>query len=317
MTRGKEKITIVAGGAGFVGSHLCEKLLNKGHHILCLDNLCTGNLKNIQHLRGNKLFKFKHHDIVSPIEIENVSMIYNLTCPASPTQYQKNPIHTFKTSVIGSLNLLELAKKNRARILLASTSEVYGNPMVEIQSESYWGNVNTYGIRSCYDEGKRGAETLFHDYNQMYDVDTRIIRIFNTYGPRMSIEDGRVVSNFIVQALRGEPLTIYGNGRQTRSFLYIDDLVNGILQVMNDGVIHSPINIGNPHEITIKDFALIVCEMTHSKSTMIHKPSPLDDPSKRRPDITLAMNTLKEWRPVVDLRCGLYHTIEYFQSIMK
>lgn len=284
---------LVVGGAGFVGSHLCRKLLALGHKILCIDNLQTGSILNIEDLLGNERFKFIEHDITEPFVTDaNIAEIYNLACPASPKQYQKNPIHTFKTSVIGSMNLLELAKQKGARILLASTSEVYGDPILPLQSENYWGNVNPYGIRSCYDEGKRGAETLFHDYHDMHNVDTRIIRIFNTYGPCMAMNDGRVISNFIVQAFKGEALTVHGDGTQTRSFQYIDDLIDAIMKVMQDGVQNAPINIGNPNEIPVRQLADMIIELTCSKSSITYTELPQDDPCRRWPDITLAKTYL-------------------------
>lgn len=315
----KEKLcALVVGGAGFVGSHLCWKLLQVGYaHVICLDNLQTGSINNIANLQKDERFTFIRHDIIHPISIDqHVDEIYNFACPASPKQYQKDPIHTFKTSIIGSINLLDMAKENGSRILLASTSEVYGNPLVPQQNESYWGNVNSYGIRSCYDEGKRGAETLFHDYNAMYGVDTRIIRIFNTYGPRMSIDDGRVVSNFIVQALKGEPLTIYGDGSQTRSFQYIDDLIEAIFRIMQDGVPNSPINVGNPNEISVKNLAYMILHMTRSNSVVSYVPLPQDDPCRRNPDIHLATKILNGWTPQVPLKEGLAHTIDYFCNIL-
>lgn len=311
-----DKIILVAGGAGFIGSHLCSRLVKEGHRVLCVDNLSTGNMNNISHLMSDDKFSFINHDVIYPMTVSNVAMIFNFACPASPVQYQKNPIHTYKTSIIGSMNLLEMARENGARILLASTSEVYGDPQVAVQNELYWGNVNPYGIRSCYDEGKRGAETLFHDYNNMYGVDTRIIRIFNTYGPNMSIWDGRVVSNFIVQALKGEPLTIHGNGTQTRSFQYVDDLIEAIMRVMQDGVQHGPINIGNPDEIEINTLASMVLEKTGSSSTVVCTPLPQDDPYRRRPDISLANKILDGWQPKVSIHEGLVRTIDYFRGVI-
>ncbi len=316
----KEKLcALVAGGAGFVGSHLCRSLLQAGYAcVVCLDNLQTGNMKNIADLQKDKRFTFIRHDIIHPINLDlRMDEIYHLACPASPKQYQQDPVHTFKTSVIGSINLLDMAKEKGSRILLASTSEVYGNPSVPQQNESYWGNVNPYGIRSCYDEGKRGAETLFHDYNAMYGVDSRIIRIFNTYGPSMSTEDGRVVSNFIVQALKGNPITIHGNGSQTRSFQYVDDLIEAIFRVMRDGVPNSPINIGNPNEISVKNLADMVLRMTNSKSVVTYEPLPQDDPCKRKPDISLATRVLNGWEPQICLTEELTRTIDYFRNILN
>lgn len=307
---------LVAGGAGFVGSHLCRELLDLGYRqVICIDDLSTGNWDNIKDLHEINRFRFIKHDITEFVDFnETVDEIYNLACPASPIQYQKNPIQTFKTSIYGCINLLELARQNDARILLASTSEVYGNPNVSPQSENYWGHVNSYGIRSCYDEGKRGAETLFHDYHEVFNVDTRIIRIFNTYGPSMSIEDGRVISNFVVQALKGDKLTINGDGKQTRSFQYIDDLIKGILCVMKDEVQHGPINLGNPNEISIMELSEIVLKQTGSSSIISYRRLPQDDPVRRRPDIALAKKILKGWEPRVSLEEGIAKTIEYFRT---
>lgn len=311
-----DRHALVAGGAGFVGSHLCTRLLDMGYgKVTCLDNLSTGRLSNIEDLMDNPRFVFIQGDVTERIGIgEEISEIYNLACPASPEQYRKNPVGTFKASVIGSINLLELAHDRKARILLASTSEVYGDPQIPIQDESYHGNVNPYGTRSCYDEGKRGAETLFHDYHHTLGVDTRIIRIFNTYGPHMSTDDGRVVSNFIVQALRREPLTIYGDGSQTRSFQYISDLIDAMTAVMRDGVTHSPINIGNPNETTIGDLARMIIQMTGSSSELTYHPLPQDDPCRRCPDISLARRMPGGWTPGVGLSDGLLKTIEYFRN---
>ena len=303
---------LVTGGAGFLGSHLCERLLKAGNEVICVDNLFTGAKKNIYHLREYPGFEFIRHDIIDPFKAE-VDRIFNLACPASPIHYQYNAIKTIKTSVIGSSNLLGLAKRLRARILQASTSEVYGNPLVHPQPESYWGNVNPIGIRSCYDEGKRVAETLFFDYHRQNKVDIRVMRIFNTYGPRMCCNDGRVVSNFIVQALQGKPLTVYGNGEQTRSFCYVDDLIEGMLRLMNHPSEIGPINIGNPAEFTIRELAEIVIEMTGSSSVIEEKPLPQDDPLQRRPDITLAREKL-DWQPTTNLREGLEKTIAYFKT---
>lgn len=310
---------LVAGGAGFVGSHLCRRLLQSGYgEVICVDNLQTGRIANVADLLCSPHFRFFEHDIVNGLPISGaLHEIYHLACPASPVQYQKSPIHTFKTSVLGSIHLLELAKEKGARILFTSTSEVYGDAQVSPQNESYWGNVNPFGIRSCYDEGKRGAETLFHDYHEEYGVDTRIIRIFNTYGPQMSAEDGRVVSNFIVQALRGEPLTIHGDGTQTRSFQYVTDLIEAIVRTMRDGVPHGPINVGNPYEISVNDLAERVLRMIGSRSPVVYKPLPQDDPCRRRPDITLAASVLDGWKPVVGLDEGLSQTIAYFRQNMN
>lgn len=311
------KSAIVAGGAGFVGSHLCRRLLRDGYAVTCIDDLSTGCMDNISSLMENTQFRFMEQDITSLTDMPDaVDEIYNLACPASPVQYQKNPIQTFRTNVIGSMNLLELACRKHARILLASTSEVYGDPTVHPQREDYWGNVNVNGVRSCYDEGKRGAETLFHDYNNMYGTDTRIIRIFNTYGPHMNMEDGRVVSNFIVQALKGEPLTIYGDGSQTRSFQYIDDLIEAIVQMMQDKITHNPVNIGNPNEITVRELADIVIRITGSQSQISYKNLPQDDPCHRKPDISFAMRELNGWLPKVGLEEGLAKTVVYFHGVI-
>lgn len=309
---------LVAGGAGFIGSHICKTLMKSGKRVICLDNLSTGSMRNIQPFNNNPQFSFLNHDIVNPFSYDGpIDEIYNLACPASPLQYQKDPVHTFKTSILGSINLLDLAKDKGARILLASTSEVYGNPLVHPQTESYWGNVNPDGIRSCYDEGKRGAETLFCDYHRAYGVDTRIIRIFNTYGPGMSCEDGRVVSNFLVQALCGETITVNGDGTQTRSFQYVSDLVEGIMRTMEDGVSAYPINLGNPHEITINELVDVILELTGSTSQVTHQILPQDDPLRRRPDITRAQQVLRGWKPTVDLHEGLRQTMDYFCTLLQ
>jgi UDP-glucuronate decarboxylase len=305
---------LVTGGAGFLGSHLCERLLNDGHEVLCLDNYFTGRLQNVSHLRDNRNFELIRHDVTEPILLE-VDRIFNLACPASPVHYQFNPVKTIKTSVMGAINMLGLAKRVHARILQASTSEVYGDPAVHPQKEDYWGNVNPIGIRSCYDEGKRVAETLFMDYHRQNAVDIRIVRIFNTYGPRMLMNDGRVVSNFIVQALRGEDLTIYGDGTQTRSFCYVDDLIEAFVRMMDQDEIIGPVNVGNPGEFTMMKLANAVLEQTGSKSKIVYMPLPGDDPKMRRPDITLAKNTLG-WEPKVNLFDGLQKTIEYFKTIV-
>ena len=308
------KRILVTGGAGFLGSHLCDRLVEQGHDIICLDNLFTSQKTNIRHLLSRPNFEFIRHDVTHPISLE-VDEIYNLACPASPVHYQHNAIKTIKTSVMGALNMLGLAKRVKAKILQASTSEVYGEPNVNPQPETYWGNVNPIGIRSCYDEGKRCAETLFFDYHRMDRVNVRVIRIFNTYGPRMHPYDGRVVSNFIVQALTGQDITMYGDGMQTRSFCYVDDLINGMMSMMNgpDSFI-GPVNIGNPGEFTMKQLAELVLELTGSKSKIIYMPRPTDDPTQRRPDITLAQKHLN-WEPKIALRQGLTNTIEYFKSI--
>ncbi len=305
---------LVTGGAGFLGSHLCERLLNDGHEVLCLDNYFTGRLQNVSHLRDNRNFELIRHDVTEPILLE-VDRIFNLACPASPVHYQFNPVKTIKTSVMGAINMLGLAKRVHARILQASTSEVYGDPAIHPQKEDYWGNVNPIGIRSCYDEGKRVAETLFMDYHRQNKVDIRIVRIFNTYGPRMLMNDGRVVSNFIVQALKGEDLTIYGDGTQTRSFCYVDDLIEAFVRMMNQEEIIGPVNVGNPGEFTMLELAQAVLEQTGSKSKIVYQPLPGDDPKMRRPDISLAKKALG-WEPKVELREGLQKTIEYFKAIV-
>jgi UDP-glucuronate decarboxylase len=308
------KRILVTGGAGFVGSHLCDRLVAQGHDVICLDNFFTSQKHNITHLLGHKNFEFIRHDVVHPIWLE-VDEIYNLACPASPPHYQYNPVKTMKTSVMGAINMLGLAKRTRAKILQASTSEIYGEPKVHPQQETYWGNVNPIGIRSCYDEGKRAAETLFFDYHRQNKVNIRVIRIFNTYGPRMHPYDGRVVSNFIVQAITGQDITLYGDGSQTRSFGYVDDLVEGMMLMMNgaDSFV-GPVNIGNPGEFTVLELAKLVIELTGSKSKIVHLPRPADDPSQRRPDISLAKKHLN-WEPKVSLRDGLLKTIEYFKNI--
>ena len=306
---------LVTGGAGFLGSHLCERLLNDGHEVICLDNYFTGRMANVAHLRDNRNFELIRHDVTEPILLE-VDRIFNLACPASPIHYQFNPVKTIKTSVMGAINMLGLAKRVYARILQASTSEVYGDPAVHPQTEDYWGNVNPIGIRSCYDEGKRVAETLFMDYHRQNNVDIRIVRIFNTYGPRMLPNDGRVVSNFIVQALNGEDLTIYGDGSQTRSFCYVDDLIEGFVRMMNQDKIIGPVNIGNPGEFTMLELAKEVLDLTGSKSKIVYKPLPGDDPKMRRPDISLAKDALG-WEPTIPLRKGLEKTIVYFDNLLK
>ena len=303
---------LVTGGAGFLGSHLCDRLLRDGHEVVCIDNLFTGQKANIAHLLGNPAFEFVRHDIIDPFKFE-VDQIYNLACPASPPHYQYNPIKTIKTSVMGAINCLGLAKRVKARIFQASTSEVYGDPQVHPQPESYWGHVNPIGRRSCYDEGKRCAETLFFDYHRENKVDIRVVRIFNTYGPRMHPNDGRVVSNFIVQALKGEDITIYGDGTQTRSFCYVDDLIEGFIRFMAQTETVGPINLGNPGEFTMLQLAELTLRLVGGKSKIVHKPLPSDDPRQRQPDITLARQVLK-WEPKVSLEEGLGRTIAYFRG---
>ena len=307
---------LVTGGAGFLGSHLCERLLDRGHDVICVDNFFTGTRDNIAHLLGNPHFELIRHDVTFPLYVE-IDQIYNLACPASPVHYQYDPVQTTKTSVHGAINMLGLAKRTRAKILQASTSEVYGDPKEHPQTELYWGNVNPIGLRSCYDEGKRCAETLFFDYHRQNGVRIKVARIFNTYGPRMHPSDGRVVSNFIVQALRGDPITIYGRGDQTRSFCYVDDLVRGLIVLMESpDELTGPINLGNPGEFTIETLARTVIEMTGSRSTLVHAPLPSDDPLQRQPDIALARKHLN-WEPTVDLRAGLEKTIAYFDDLLK
>lgn len=305
--------TIVTGGAGFLGSFLCERLLERGEDVVCVDNFYTGRKENIRHLMTNPKFEIMRHDVTFPLYIEADS-IYNLACPASPIHYQYDPVQTTKTSVHGAINMLGLAKRTKSRILQASTSEVYGDPLIHPQSEDYWGHVNPIGPRACYDEGKRCAETLFFDYYNQYRVDIKVIRIFNTYGPRMQPDDGRVVSNFIIQALKGEPITIYGDGQQTRSFCYVDDLIDGMLAMMqtsND--VTGPVNLGNPEEFSVLELAELVLELTGSRSRLERLPLPVNDPRQRQPDITLARNALN-WRPKVALRDGLIKTINYFDK---
>jgi len=311
------KRILITGGAGFIGSHLCERLLGEKNEVLCLDNYFTGAKRNITHLLENPYFELIRHDVTSPFYVE-VDEIYNLACPASPIHYQYNPIKTVKTSVMGAINMLGLAKRIKAKVLQASTSEVYGDPTVHPQPESYWGNVNPIGTRSCYDEGKRCAETLFKDYHLQNGVRIKIVRIFNTYGPRMHPNDGRVVSNFIVQALQGKDITIYGNGTQTRSFQYVDDLLEGMVRMMQTSdEVTGPINLGNPGEFTILELAEKILEMTGSKSEIIHMPLPQDDPIQRKPDISLARTKLNDWEPVVNLDEGLKKTIAYFEKLLK
>lgn len=308
------KRILVTGGAGFVGSHLCDRLIKEGNHVICLDNLYTGSMDHISHLLSESKFEFVEHDVREPFDTK-ADQIYNLACPASPPFYQEDMVGTSKTCFLGALNMLELAKKNGARILQASTSEVYGDPEMHPQPETYRGCVNTVGIRSCYDEGKRVAETLFFSYHLQHGVDTRIIRIFNTYGPRMNPDDGRVVSNFIVQALKGEDITIYGDGSQTRSFCYVDDLIEGMYRMMENNDFCGPVNLGNPGEFTMLELAEKVLRLTNSKSRLIHCPLPSDDPTKRRPDISLAKEKLN-WQPGIKLEDGLIKTIDYFKGII-
>jgi UDP-glucuronate decarboxylase len=307
---------MVTGGAGFLGSHLCERLLNEGHDVLCVDNFFTGAKRNVSHLLNHPNFELMRHDVTFPLYVE-VDEIYNLACPASPIHYQFDPVQTTKTSVIGAINMLGLAKRVKAKFLQASTSEIYGDPSVHPQPEAYWGNVNTIGPRSCYDEGKRCAETLVFDYIRQHNVQAKVVRIFNTYGPRMHPNDGRVVSNFIVQALRGDDITIYGDGSQTRSFCYVDDLIEVIVRMMNSAPgFAGPVNIGNPGEFTMIELAQLVIELTNSSSKLVHLPLPADDPKQRRPDISLAKKELG-WGPTIPLRDGLAKTIAYFDALLK
>ena len=307
------KRILVTGGAGFLGSHLIDRLLEEGHEVLCVDNLFTGTKRNLEHLHGQPRFEFVRHDVTFPLFLE-VDEIYNLACPASPIHYQHDPVQTTKTSVHGAINMLGLAKRLRCRILQASTSEVYGDPAVHPQTEDYWGNVNPIGPRSCYDEGKRCAETLFFDYHRQHGLEIKVARIFNTYGPRMHPSDGRVVSNFIVQALKGEPITLYGEGTQTRSFCYVDDLIDGLIRLMaSPSDVTGPINLGNPIEFTMRELAELVLSETGSSSPIVNRPLPQDDPRQRKPNITLAQERLG-WAPKVPLREGLKSTIAYFQS---
>jgi UDP-glucuronate decarboxylase len=307
---------MVTGGAGFLGSHLCERLLNEGHDVLCVDNFFTGAKRNVSHLLNHPNFELMRHDVTFPLYVE-VDEIYNLACPASPIHYQFDPVQTTKTSVIGAINMLGLAKRVKAKFLQASTSEIYGDPSVHPQPEAYWGNVNTIGPRSCYDEGKRCAETLVFDYIRQHNVQAKVVRIFNTYGPRMLPDDGRVVSNFIVQALRGDNITIYGDGSQTRSFCYVDDLIEVIARMMNSAPgFAGPVNIGNPGEFTMIELAQLVIELTNSSSKLVHLPLPADDPKQRRPDISLAKKELG-WEPTIPLRDGLARTIAYFDALLK
>ena len=307
------KKILITGGSGFLGSHLCKKLLNSKNHILCVDNYFTSTKKNISHLLDYSNFEIIRHDITFPFYVE-VDEIFNLACPASPIHYQKDPVQTIKVNVVGAINMLGLAKRTKAKILQSSTSEVYGNPKISPQNESYWGNVNPIGIRSCYDEGKRAAETLFFDYHRQHKVPIKVARIFNTYGPNMALNDGRVISNFIFQCLSNKPITVYGDGSQTRSFCYVDDLIDGLIKLMNSNKnVIGPINLGNPVELTIKEIAETIKELTNSRSKIIYKKLPEDDPMKRKPDISLAKKLLK-WNPRVSLKEGLTKTIEYFET---
>lgn len=306
---------LVTGGAGFLGSHLCERLLDQGHDVICVDNFFSGRKRNIEHLIDNKRFEVIRHDIVRPLFIE-ADQIYNLACPASPKAYQFNPIKTIKTSTVGTVNVLGIAKRCKARVLHTSTSEIYGDPEIHPQTEDYWGNVNPLGPRSCYDEGKRVAESLCVNYHLAHGVEVRIVRIFNTYGPRMDADDGRVVSNFIMQALRGEPLTLYGDGEQTRSFCYVDDLIEGFIRMMNQDDDIGPVNLGNPVENSMKELADVVLELTGAESGTTHEPLPQDDPKRRCPDITRAKQLL-QWEPQVPLKSGIERTIEYYKDMMQ
>ncbi|MFZ5503688.1 MAG: UDP-glucuronic acid decarboxylase family protein [Pseudomonadota bacterium] len=306
--------TLITGGAGFIGSHLCERLVSQGHEVLCVDNFYTGNKDNIRHLLSRENFEMIRHDVWLPLYVE-VDRIYNLACPASPVHYQNDPIATTKTSVLGAVNMLGLAKRRRARILQASTSEVYGDPLEHPQTEEYWGHVNPIGQRACYDEGKRCAETLFFDYHRQANLDIRVVRIFNTYGPNMHPKDGRVVSNFIVQALTNQAITIYGDGNQTRSFCYVDDLVEGMVRMMDQNQAVGPVNLGNPTEFTIRELAELVLGLTNSRSKIEYRPLPQDDPVQRQPDIRLARKLL-DWQPSVQLEDGLKETIAYFRRLL-
>jgi UDP-glucuronate decarboxylase len=311
-----QRRVLVTGGAGFLGSHLCDRLIAQGHEVLCVDNFFTGSRRNLEHLLDHPRFELLRHDVAQPLHVE-VDEIYNLACPASPVHYQHDPVHTIKTSVYGAMHMLGLAKRTRSRIFQASTSEVYGDPHQHPQPESYWGHVNPIGVRSCYDEGKRCAETLFFDYHRQHGVDVRVARIFNTYGPRMHPNDGRVVSNFIVQALRGEPITVYGQGTQTRSFCYVDDLIEGFIRYMGlQEPFAGPINLGNPGEFTVAQLAEQVINLTNSSSRIVFQPLPSDDPTQRRPDITLAREKLA-WEPAVQLHDGLQRTIDYFDRLLR
>ena len=306
---------LVTGGAGFIGSHLCEKLLTLGYEVFCIDNLFTGSIINIQHLKKNKSFTFIKQNINIPFDIE-VDFIFNLACPASPIHYQINPVETIRTNVLGTLNILELAKKYNARILQASTSEIYGDPLEHPQKESYWGNVNPIGIRACYDEGKRAGETLFYDFHRQYGLDIRVARIFNTYGPNMAIDDGRVISNFIVQAIKGNSITIYGDGSQTRSFCFIEDMINGLVKLMFNSNRVNPVNLGNPQEVNIKYLADEICKLTNNNSKTEYLPLPEGDPVRRKPNIDIAKSIL-HWEPIIDLHTGLVRTINYFNKFVN
>lgn len=309
---------VIAGGTGFIGSNLCKKLLSNGNTVICIDNNFTGSLENIQDCLENPNFTFINHNVIEPLHLENIGkidQIYNLACPASPKAYQSDPLFTLNTNILGTVNLLELAKKHNARILLSSTSEVYGDPKISPQIEEYWGNVNPVGIRSCYDEGKRVAETFMMEYKNKYGLDVKIARIFNTYGPMMNKDDGRVVSNFINQCIRNEPITIYGDGEQTRSVCYIDDLLNGLIKLMNNNITNGPINLGNPYELSIKDLAIEIKRLTNSESTIIYHPLPSDDPMKRKPDISKAKSMLG-WEPSIQLKEGIEKTVDYFMKKM-
>lgn len=312
------KKIIVTGGAGFLGSHLCDTLINQGDSVICLDNLYSGSLKNISHLDGHPSFKFINHDVSEPFKTaDSIDEIYNLACPASPVFYQKDPVHTTRTSVVGAINMLDLATQKNAKILQASTSEVYGDPKEHPQKESYFGNVNTIGIRGCYDEGKRCAETLFFDYFRQLNTKIKVIRIFNTYGPRMAENDGRVVSNFITQAMVGKDITIYGNGKQTRSFCYVSDLISGLIKMMaTTNEINGPINLGNPNEFTMLELAELVIKLTKTRAKIVFHPLPQDDPTQRQPDISLAKQSLN-WKPLIELEEGLAYTIEYFKNLIN
>lgn len=312
MEQSKNKVALVAGGAGFIGSHLCERLLDDGYEVICLDNLYTGSIRNISHLLSDSKFTYINHDVTVPYDAEGLSVIFNLACPASPVHYQKDAVYTAKTAFLGTLNMLELARKNDCVMLQASTSEVYGDPLVHPQPESYWGNVNPIGIRSCYDEGKRIGETLCMDYHRQYGTKVKVVRIFNTYGPRMAENDGRVVSNFIVQALRGENITIYGDGSQTRSFQYVTDLIEGFMKMIKtDDTFTGPVNIGNPEEYTIKELAKFVIELTDTSSNIVYKMIPQDDPIRRKPDSTLSQRIFC-YIPIINIKEGLKNTIKYF-----
>tara|TARA_A100000164_G_scaffold290390_1_gene263604 strand:- start:2394 stop:3350 length:957 start_codon:yes stop_codon:yes gene_type:complete len=316
MNKLSKKRILVTGGAGFLGSFLCERLLNQDNHVICLDNLFTGNQKNIHHLLNNKNFEFIKHDVITPYFFE-VNEIYNLACPASPVHYQYDPVETTKTSIYGAINALELAKKLNIKIFQASTSEIYGDPLIHPQNESYWGNVNPIGIRSCYDEGKRCAETLFFDYQRRFNIDIKVSRIFNTYGPRMHPEDGRVISNFIISALKNQDITVYGDGKQTRSFCYCDDLIESFVKFMNsEKHVNGPINLGNPNEFSIIDLAKSILKITNSKSRIVYNDLPEDDPKQRCPDISIAKKIL-DWEPKIDLEDGLLKTISYFKKLLE